>query len=760
MAEPSSTYASRLATFSKPWPHLMPNLEEVAAAGFSQDDSDALDGVTCDTCLINLCGWKPSFNPLIKHLGYSRTCSLALSLQKIQEENIQATQEEASQASHLVVPQVITPVASLETQPKSTADKVIGVYDPRYRGDPPEEHVFNTIDSWLQYSGICQYQEKDIDLPRYLRGRAHDFYLDLESTIKNLTVSQWLLQLAIVFEGQEPDETEVILLTYPFGQEASEALPREVIQEAATESGLAPIPSSASYSSASLNPKTVCKKCKVVFPSKNQARKHMINCLDSSETIVSHASRDVTRSPQESTPSTSLLLAPQATIPKAFEATSLVPSEAPTLSASGVTSLLPSPQATTLFTCKQCKASFPSKKQLRKHHIARICIQEATLASASESGLAPFVSLSEVTTLDSTATCPHCQQEFTLEQELQEHLQDGQCMLPAIEAMEESAIDSVSQDVKLPSNLSSEEASPKNAELPPVHKKLTIKAKPEAMPHSTYPPSLEATSEVATKLATQSASLLQPKESPKIVSSRVATLSPVTLYPQATCRLCKTTFASKNKLHEHIRSQQHASHAARPRSMAKSRPTSLRSNVATTTLATATPASPMPPQSPPAPPYRALSPPPPMYRSHLTVHDLYMRYAPLKTLCAYSSNTLPRLTIPSSIRPLHTRLPKVLHMQDLQRMFQKPANSMLPKPCLKAKNLPMASIHSPTRSARQNFGFAKTSTFVFAPTKDLQYSTNLLSRTSTGPLVARPVYGLPPKPLNRPNGHAYDSSSL
>ena len=68
-----------------------------------------------------------------------------------------------------------------------------------------------------------------------------------------------------------------------------------------------------------------------------------------------------------------------------------------------------------------------------------------------------------------------------------------------------------------------------------------------------------------------------------------------------------------------------------------------------------------PPATPP-PTYRAVSPPPPIYqatpKAYLTVQNLYMRYAPLKSIH------------PAKLAPKSTRIASYLTVQDLCKRFE------------------------------------------------------------------------------------------
>ncbi|CAD6593570.1 MAG: hypothetical protein ASARMPRED_007681, partial [Alectoria sarmentosa] len=78
-----------------------------------------------------------------------------------------------------------------------------------------------------------------------------------------------------------------------------------------------------------------------------------------------------------------------------------------------------------------------------------------------------------------------------------------------------------------------------------------------------------------------------------------------------------------------------------------------------------------PPATPP-PTYRAISSPPPIYQAtkpYLTVADLYMRYAPLKSI--ESAHSRPTTTLPTVILP-------IMSMRDLYKMFHDKEKSVIP----------------------------------------------------------------------------------
>ena len=168
------------------------------------------------------------------------------------------------------------------------------------------------------------------------------------------------------------------------------------------------------------------------------------------------------------------------------------------------------------------------------------------------------------------------------------------------------------------------------------------------------------------------------------------------------CRRCLAEFSSNSQLHKHIR-ESHSKKTAAERSAAssttsadKSQPpecsaSSLNPNEtnpsppATTQIAPpATPRKSAPlsvdqvtpqaaasgPVTPP-PTYRAVSPPPPTYetKNYLTMADLYMRYAPLKSAKSKSVQSS------SSFHPMATRSRTILPsltVQDLYERFKKP----------------------------------------------------------------------------------------
>ena len=100
---------------------------------------------------------------------------------------------------------------------------------------------------------------------------------------------------------------------------------------------------------------------------------------------------------------------------------------------------------------------------------------------------------------------------------------------------------------------------------------------------------------------------------------------------KASCKRCEKVFDSKNKLHEHLRNRD-CQTPLQGKSIAPPKCSlSALASAETTTLSSPVATSPMTP----LPTYRTVSPPPPTYetapKTYLTVADLYMRYAPLKS---------------------------------------------------------------------------------------------------------------------------------
>lgn len=101
---------------------------------------------------------------------------------------------------------------------------------------------------------------------------------------------------------------------------------------------------------------------------------------------------------------------------------------------------------------------------------------------------------------------------------------------------------------------------------------------------------------------------------------------------KTSCKLCEEVFDSKNKLHEHLRNRDCQKSLPQGKSIAPHKSSlSALASAETTTLSSPVATSPMTP----LPTYRTVSPPPPTYetapKTYLTVADLYMRYAPLKS---------------------------------------------------------------------------------------------------------------------------------
>ena len=171
------------------------------------------------------------------------------------------------------------------------------------------------------------------------------------------------------------------------------------------------------------------------------------------------------------------------------------------------------------------------------------------------------------------------------------------------------------------------------------------------------------------------------------------------------CKLCEQTFASKNQLHQHLRteckysrnnriqsskcdlSSESPQRLAAPRSAAltlipaetpysaetsSSRPTVTATSIfpavpsKPTVIARSAPATPL---ATPPPTYRAVSPPPPAYKAakkaYLTIEDLYMRYAPLRALRSV------RKSAHQSVCSNATATSSYLTIHDLFRRFGK-----------------------------------------------------------------------------------------
>ena len=128
--------------------------------------------------------------------------------------------------------------------------------------------------------------------------------------------------------------------------------------------------------------------------------------------------------------------------------------------------------------------------------------------------------------------------------------------------------------------------------------------------------------------------------------------------PEHTCGKCLTSFTSRNELFRHLheawKDPNHSSEAIAP-------------------------AAEIPPTTP-LPTYRATSPPPPTYatkpKAYLTIDDLYMRYAPLKSV-----KLVPQPAVPTSY----------LTVKDLYKMFEKPKSAT-------AKSDPIARSQSTSKS--------------------------------------------------------------
>ena len=147
--------------------------------------------------------------------------------------------------------------------------------------------------------------------------------------------------------------------------------------------------------------------------------------------------------------------------------------------------------------------------------------------------------------------------------------------------------------------------------------------------------------------------------------SRLLTHSQMVICNKASCKHCEGTFESKNQLHEHLRNEcQNSTSQGKSKAPHKSNLSPL------ITAESITPSAECATSSPPSalPEYRAVSPSPPTYetasKNYLTVADLYMRYAPLKS--AVSSRirhppitcfrtVLPTLTVNDLYKKFHRK---------------------------------------------------------------------------------------------------------
>ena len=220
---------------------------------------------------------------------------------------------------------------------------------------------------------------------------------------------------------------------------------------------------------------------------------------------------------------------------------------------------------------------------------------------------------------------------------------------------------------------------------------------------------------------------------------------------RATCKHCEKKFESKNKLHNHIRECLPASKSEIPSKSAlvplispesspeKSRsstrssitresptPTPLpaplqKASPATPKFATPSLASAETPISP-LPEYRAISPSPPTYkpRTYLTVDDLYMRYAPLKSI-KRSTRTRPVTVLPT------------LTVKDLYKRFEKRTekpHSSIAKYAAKSRGYPAKSTAS--TPANQNTARSRSR----HPVLDLKSSIKSLGKKKENTVLA------------------------
>ena len=165
--------------------------------------------------------------------------------------------------------------------------------------------------------------------------------------------------------------------------------------------------------------------------------------------------------------------------------------------------------------------------------------------------------------------------------------------------------------------------------------------------------------------------------------SRLLTHSQMTTCNKASCKHCEGTFESKNQLHEHLRNEcQNSTSQGKSKAPHKSSLSSLIIAESTTSSAECATSSPLSA----LPEYRAVSPSPPTYetasKNYLTVADLYMRYAPLKS--AVSSRIRhPPITCKSVksswIRPVtcSTTVLPTLTVKDLYEKFHGKENPVI-----------------------------------------------------------------------------------
>ena len=107
------------------------------------------------------------------------------------------------------------------------------------------------------------------------------------------------------------------------------------------------------------------------------------------------------------------------------------------------------------------------------------------------------------------------------------------------------------------------------------------------------------------------------------------------------CRRCLAEFSFNSQLHRHIRESHSIGTAS--------------STIHSAFKNSASPHTTRPATPPPT--YRAISPPPPAYKAYLTIQDLYIRYAPLKSI-----HSAPKLA-PNTA--------SYLTVQDLYKRFKK-----------------------------------------------------------------------------------------
>ena len=187
------------------------------------------------------------------------------------------------------------------------------------------------------------------------------------------------------------------------------------------------------------------------------------------------------------------------------------------------------------------------------------------------------------------------------------------------------------------------------------------------------------------------------------------------------CKLCEQTFASKNQLHQHLRTEckysknnrQSSNSAARKTALSPYLPARTSHSVETSSSRPTVSAMPTAPATPPATPpptYRAVSAPPPAYKAakkaYLTIEDLYMRYAPLKALRS------ARQSAHQSACSKATATSSYLTIHDLFRRFSKRTSAKsMSKQYRYVLDLETSAIDS-VRSRKSN---TKTSNICFLP---------------------------------------------